>query len=120
MTTTKTSAFSTPLLDKVRNADFDSGGDKLGEVARIARSLNLDSFHGRSKLPILGPLIDKLRAAKDDRVQRCSSTNRSKSSARCATSPSRCGATRSPSSCRWPTSATRWNWPTPSTTPATS
>jgi uncharacterized protein YaaN involved in tellurite resistance len=74
--TTRTSAFSTQLLDKVRNADLDSSGDKLGEVVRIARSLNLDSFHGRSKLPILGPLIDKLRATKDDLVQRYSSTNR--------------------------------------------
>lgn len=74
--TTKTSAFSTQLLDKVRNADLDSSGDKLGEVVRIARSLNLESFHGRSKLPILGPLIDKMRATKDDLVQRYSSTNR--------------------------------------------
>ena len=74
--TTKTSAFSTQLLDKVRNADLDSSGEKLGEVVRIARSLNLESFHGRSKLPILGPLIDKLRATKDDLVQRYSSTNR--------------------------------------------
>ena len=32
------------LLDKVRNADLDTSGDKLGEVVRIARSLNLDSF----------------------------------------------------------------------------
>lgn len=74
--TTKTSAFSTQLLDKVRNADLDSSGDKLGEVVRIARSLNLESFHGRSKLPILGPLIDKMRATRDDLVQRYSSTNR--------------------------------------------
>lgn len=74
--TTKTSAFSMQLLDKVRNADLDSSGDKLGEVVRIARSLNLESFHGRSKLPILGPLIDKIRATRDDLVQRYSSTNR--------------------------------------------
>lgn len=74
--TTKTSAYSTQLLDKVRNADLDSSGDKLGEVVRIARSLNLESFHGRSKLPILGPLIDKMRATRDDLVQRYSSTNR--------------------------------------------
>ena len=74
--TTKTSAFSMQLLDKVRNADLDSSGDKLGEVVRIARSLNLESFHGRSKLPILGPLIDKMRATRDDLVQRYSSTNR--------------------------------------------
>lgn len=74
--TTKTSAFSTQLLDKVRNADLDSSGDKLGEVVRIARSLNLESFHGRSKVPVIGALIDRLRATKDDLVQRYSSTNR--------------------------------------------
>ena len=74
--TSKTSAFSVQLLDKVRNADLDASGDKLGEVVRIARSLNLDSFSERSKLPILGPLIDKMRATKDDLVQRYSSTNR--------------------------------------------
>lgn len=74
--TTKTSAFSTQLLDKVRNADLDSSGDKLGEVVRIARSLNLESFHGRSKVPVIGALIDRLRATRDDLVQRYSSTNR--------------------------------------------
>lgn len=72
----KTSAFSTQLLDKVRNADLDGSGDKLGEVVRIARSLNLESFHERSKVPVIGALIDKLRATRDDLVQRYSSTNR--------------------------------------------
>ena len=71
----KTSSFSTQLLDKVRNADLDNSGEKLGEVVRIARSLNLDSFGERSKLPILGPLIDKLKATRDDLVQKYSSTN---------------------------------------------
>ena len=74
--TAKTSAFSVQLLDKVRNADLDSSGDKLGEVVRIARSLNLDSFSERSKLPILGPLIDKLKASKGELVQKYSSTNK--------------------------------------------
>ena len=73
--TSKTSAFSVQLLDKVRNADLDSSGDKLGEVVRIARSLNLDSFSERSKLPILGPLIDRLKATKGELVQKYSSTN---------------------------------------------
>ena len=74
--TSKTSAFSVQLLDKVRNADLDTSGDKLGEVVRIARSLNLDSFSERSKLPILGPLIDKLKATKGELVQKYSSTNK--------------------------------------------
>ena len=47
--TTKTSAFSTQLLDKVRNADLDSSGDKLGEVVRIAaRSTSNRSMVARS------------------------------------------------------------------------
>lgn len=74
--TSKTSAYSTQLLDKVRNSDLDSSGDKLGEVVRIARSLNLQSFHGRSRVPILGPLIDRMRAGRDELIQRYSSTNR--------------------------------------------
>lgn len=72
----KTTALSTQLLDKVRNADLDGSGDKLGEVVRIARGLNLDSFGERSKLPILGPLIDKMKRTKGELVQRYSSTNR--------------------------------------------
>ena len=74
--TGKTSAFSVQLLDKVRNADLDASGDKLGEVVRIARSLNLDSFSERSKLPILGPLIDRLKATRGELVQKYSSTNK--------------------------------------------
>ncbi|QNN47067.1 toxic anion resistance protein [Thermomonas brevis] len=74
--TGKTAAFSTQLLDKVRNTDLDASGDKLGEVVRIARSLNLDAFGARSKLPVIGPLIDKLKATKGELVQRYSSTNK--------------------------------------------
>src|SRR5690606_7047551 len=72
----RTTSFSTQLLDKVRNADLDSSGEKLGEVVRIARSLNLDAFGGRSKLPIVGPLIDRFKAGKAELVQRYSSTNK--------------------------------------------
>lgn len=71
----KTDALSTQLLEKVRNADLDSSGDKLGEVVRIARSLNLDAFDQRSKVPILGPLIDRFKEAKGELIQKYSSTN---------------------------------------------
>jgi uncharacterized protein YaaN involved in tellurite resistance len=71
----KTAAFSSQLLDQVRNRDLDAAGDKLGEVVRIARSLNLDSFVGKSKLPVIGGLIDKLRASKGELVQKFSTTN---------------------------------------------
>lgn len=72
----RTTMFSTQLLDKVRNADLDGSGDKLGEVVRIARSLNLGAFNERSSLPILGPLIDKMKAKKGELVQRYSTTNK--------------------------------------------
>ena len=71
----KTAAFSSQLLDQVRNRDLDEAGDKLGEVVRIARSLDLESFVGRSKVPVIGGLIDRLRASKDDLVQTFSGTN---------------------------------------------
>ena len=48
--TGRTTTFSTQLLDKVRNADLDSSGDKLGEVVRIARSGNhRDASHSRCR-----------------------------------------------------------------------
>jgi uncharacterized protein YaaN involved in tellurite resistance len=72
----KTAAFSSQLLDQVRNRDLDSSGDKLGEVVRIARSLKLDGLTERSKVPVIGGLIDKLRASKGELVQKFSDTNR--------------------------------------------
>lgn len=72
---TKTTQFSSELLDQVRNRDLDATGDKLGEVVRIARNLNLQKFGGRSRLPIVGPLIDKMRDSKGELVQKFSSTN---------------------------------------------
>ncbi|WP_102944518.1 toxic anion resistance protein [Stenotrophomonas sp. VV52] len=72
----KTAAFSSQLLDQVRNRDLDVSGDKLGEVVRIARTLNLDALTQRSKVPVIGGLIDKLRASKGELVQIFSDTNR--------------------------------------------
>lgn len=72
----RTTTFSTQLLDKVRNADLDSSGDKLGEVVRIARSLNLGAINERSSVPIIGPLLDRMKAKKGELVQRYSTTNK--------------------------------------------
>lgn len=72
----RTTMFSTQLLDKVRNADLDSSGDKLGEVVRIARSLNLGAINERSSMPIIGPLLDRMKAKKGELVQRYSTTNK--------------------------------------------
>ncbi|UUS14398.1 toxic anion resistance protein [Stenotrophomonas sp. CD2] len=45
----RTAAFSSQLLDQVRNRDLDASGEKLGEVVRIARSLKLDGVAQRSR-----------------------------------------------------------------------
>lgn len=71
----KTAAFSSQLLDQVRNRDLDASGDKLGEVVRIARTLNLDKFGARSKVPVIGPLIDRFKVSKGELVQKFSTTN---------------------------------------------
>ncbi len=72
----RTTSFSTQLLDKVRNTDLDESGNKLGEVVRIARSLNLSALNERSRVPVIGALIDKLKTTKGELVQRYSSTNK--------------------------------------------
>ena len=72
---TRTAAFSSQLLDQVRNRDLDASGEKLGEVVRIARSLKLDGFAQRSKVPVIGGLIDRMRASKGELVQKFSDTN---------------------------------------------
>jgi len=72
---TRTAAFAGQLLDQVRNRDLDSSGEKLGEVVRIARSLKLDGLSQRSRVPVIGGLIDRLRASKGELVQKFSDTN---------------------------------------------
>lgn len=71
----KSAAFSSQLLDHVRNRDLEASGEKLGEVVRIARSLKLDALHERSKVPVIGGLIDKMRSSKGELVQKFSDTN---------------------------------------------
>ncbi len=71
----RTAAFSSQLLDQVRNRDLDASGEKLGEVVRIARSLKLDGVAQRSRVPLIGGLIDRLRASKGELVQKFSDTN---------------------------------------------
>ncbi|MDP5168573.1 toxic anion resistance protein [Pseudomonas syringae] len=57
-----TSAYADSLLDQVRNSDLDTAGAKLSEVVKIARGLNIGALSDkRSRLPIIGPLIDKVR-----------------------------------------------------------
>lgn len=57
-----TSRYADSLLDQVRNADLDEAGAKLTQVVAIARSLNVGPLSDkRSRLPIVGPLIDRFR-----------------------------------------------------------
>ncbi|GAB0079394.1 toxic anion resistance protein [Pseudomonas sp. PS02290] len=54
-------SFSDELLSQVRNKDLDDAGEKLGEVLAVARSVNMNALTDRrSKLPLIGPLIDKV------------------------------------------------------------
>lgn len=58
-----TTAYADNLLDQVRNSDLNEAGDKLSQVVTIARQLNIDSLNTtRSKVWLLGPLIDRYRA----------------------------------------------------------
>lgn len=57
-----TSRYADSLLDQVRNSDLDEAGVKLTQVVTIARALNVGPLSDkRSRLPLLGPLIDKFR-----------------------------------------------------------
>lgn len=56
------SRYADSLLDQVRNSDLDEAGAKLTQVVTIARSLNVGPLSDkRSRLPLVGPLIDKFR-----------------------------------------------------------
>ena len=71
----KSAAFSAQLLDQVRNRDLEASGEKLGEVVRIARTLKLDAVGQRSRLPVIGGLIDRMRASRGELMQKFSDSN---------------------------------------------
>ena len=57
-----TSRYADSLLDQVRNSDLEEAGAKLTQVVTIARSLNVGPLSDkRSRVPLVGPLIDKFR-----------------------------------------------------------
>lgn len=57
-----TSQYADSLLDQVRNSDLDEAGAKLSEVVTIARGLNVGPLSDkRSRLPVVGPIIDRFR-----------------------------------------------------------
>ncbi len=56
-----TAHYADSLLDQVRNSDLDEAGAKLSQVVVVAQTLNLSSLKDRrSRIPVIGPLIDKL------------------------------------------------------------
>lgn len=57
-----TSRYADELLSLVRNRDLDEAGAKLTQVVTVARALNTNALADRrSRLPLVGGLIDKLR-----------------------------------------------------------
>lgn len=57
-----TSRYADELLDQVKNKDLEEAGDKLTKVVLIAKGLNMNALSDRrSKVPLIGPLIDRLR-----------------------------------------------------------
>lgn len=55
------------LLSQVRASDLDAMGGKLGAIVSTAQSLNLHALSDqRSRIPLIGPWLDKLRMKKND------------------------------------------------------
>ena len=51
---------SDELLQHVRNKDLEEAGEKLGQVVQTAKRVNLNALSDtRSRVPYVGPLIDK-------------------------------------------------------------
>jgi uncharacterized protein YaaN involved in tellurite resistance len=56
------SRYADELLEQVRNSDLDEAGAKLTQVVNTARSLNIGALSDRrSRVPVVGPLIDKIK-----------------------------------------------------------
>lgn len=57
-----TSRYADNLLEQVRNSDLDEAGAKLTQVVSIARRLNVGPLaDNRSRIPLVGALLDKFR-----------------------------------------------------------
>ncbi|WP_306555927.1 toxic anion resistance protein [Acidovorax sp.] len=57
-----TSGYADSLLDQVRNRDLDAAGEKLTAVVNVAKRMNLGVLSDkRSRLPIVGRLVDRMR-----------------------------------------------------------
>lgn len=71
-----TSAYSDELLAQVRNRDLEEAGTKLTQVVTTARSLNLSGLSDqRSRLPVIGPLIDRIKGRSNNFMAEFESTS---------------------------------------------
>lgn len=56
------SAHTDSILERVRGSDLDVIGAKLGQIVTVAQTMNLSAVaDSRSRIPLLGPLIDRMR-----------------------------------------------------------
>ncbi|WNL48355.1 toxic anion resistance protein (plasmid) [Dyella sp. BiH032] len=66
-----TSSFTDSILAQVRSKDLDNAGELLNELASAAGKANFTALGGsRSKLPVIGSLIDRFTNAKDKAIAR--------------------------------------------------
>lgn len=67
--------YSDMLLEQVKNKDLDEAGQQLTEVVLTAKKLNLSALSSsRSRIPIIGGLIDRVRMNKAKLVSQFQST----------------------------------------------
>lgn len=70
-----TSRYADTLLEQVRSSDLDETGTKLNQVVLAAKSLNLSALSdSRSKIPVIGRFIDRMKLTKDKFVQQFNTT----------------------------------------------
>lgn len=70
-----TSRYADSLLEQVRSADLDETGAKLNQVVLAAKSLNLNALSDtRSRIPVIGRFIDRMKLTKDRFVQQFNTT----------------------------------------------
>lgn len=70
-----TSRYADSLLEQVRSADLDDAGEKLTQVVVAAKALNLNALSdSRSRIPVIGRFIDRMKLTKDRVVQHFNTT----------------------------------------------
>lgn len=70
-----TSRYADSLLEQVRSSDLEETGAKLTQVVLAAKSLNLNALSDtRSRIPVIGRFIDRMKLTKDRFVQQFNTT----------------------------------------------